>query len=367
MCARARAVCGYDEHVTDVLRVDPRRPDPEAVRRAADCLRMGGLVAFPTETVYGLGVHALNAEAVRRLFEAKQRPADDPLIVHVLALNDAVPLVAGVPDQARRLASRFWPGPLTLVLRRSSIVPAEVTAGLDTVALRAPSHPIARALLAEAGLPVAAPSANLFSRPSPTRAEHVLEDLAGRIDLVLDGGPTSVGVESTVLDLSADPPVVLRPGAVSAEMLRDVVPGIAHRSRENAGPMRSPGLLSKHYSPNAPLTLFEGNSAGIAAALAAAARGAVEEGRRPALLLADEDVSVVETALDRRYPSLMVRTLGSIDDLEGVASRLYRVLRELDREGADIILARGFPAHSGLGVAVRDRLRRAAAGRIVQV
>ena len=180
--------------MTDVIRVDPAMPDPAALATAAECLRRGGLVAFPTETVYGLGVHALDRAAVRRLFEAKGRPANDPLIVHVDAVERMETLVAYVPETARQLAARFWPGPLTLVLPRSGRVPDEVTAGLNTVAVRVPAHPVARALLTAAGVPVAAPSANLFSRPSPTRASHVLDDLAGRIDLVIDGGPTQVGV-----------------------------------------------------------------------------------------------------------------------------------------------------------------------------
>src|SRR6185369_9139359 len=196
--------------------------DPASIRRAADLLRQGGLVAFPTETVYGLGVHALDRDAVRRLFVAKGRPASDPLIVHVTSL-EAARLLASIPDHARELAVAFWPGPLTLVMPRSTVVPDEVTAGLDTVAIRVPAHPVARALIEEAGIPIAAPSANLFSRPSPTRAAHVLDDLDGRIDLVLDGGATTVGVESTVLDLSAARPTVLRPGVVTVEMLRRVI------------------------------------------------------------------------------------------------------------------------------------------------
>jgi L-threonylcarbamoyladenylate synthase len=195
--------------VTTVIRVDPEAPDPAALAPAAECLRRGGLVAFPTETVYGLGAHALDSAAVRRLFAAKGRPANDPLIVHVDDIDRMQALVRDVPDAARQLAARFWPGPLTLVLRRSEQVPDDVTAGLNTVAVRVPAHPVARALLIAAGVPVAAPSANLFSRPSPTRASHVMDDLAGRIDFVVDGGATQVGVESTVLDLSGEVPTIL--------------------------------------------------------------------------------------------------------------------------------------------------------------
>src|SRR5687767_563831 len=212
--------------VTEVLTLDPRHPDPEGIARAAAVLSRGGLVAFPTETVYGLGAHALDSAAVRRIFDAKGRPAEDPLIVHVhdiYALNE---LTEDRPHGVEVLASRFWPGPLTMVMRRSRAVPPEVTAGLDTVAIRIPAHPIAHALISAAAIPIAAPSANLFSRPSPTRAAHVLEDLDGRIDLVIDGGAATVGVESTVIDLTAATPAILRPGAVTAEMIEAVLPGV---------------------------------------------------------------------------------------------------------------------------------------------
>ena len=275
--------------MTEVLRVDATHPDDAAMARAAACLRRGGLVAFPTETVYGLGVHALDPDAVARLFEAKQRPADDPLIVHIGAFSAIDRLAVDIPDTARQLAERFWPGPLTLVLKRSALVPDAVTAGLDTVALRVPAHPVARALIAAAALPVAAPSANLFSRPSPTRAEHVLQDLAGRIDLIVDGGPTSVGIESTVLDLSRGRAVILRPGAVTAAMLREILPVDESVPAAASGPMPSPGLLAKHYSPRAPLTLYEGPDDRVRARLLDDAGAQLSAGRRVGLLLARGD------------------------------------------------------------------------------
>jgi L-threonylcarbamoyladenylate synthase len=327
--------------VTIVLRVAPERPDPGLIATAASCLRSGGLVAFPTETVYGLGVAALDAAAVRRLFEVKGRPSHDPLIVHVAAAAALAPLVAERPAIVDILAARFWPGPLTLVLRRSPLVPTEVTAGLDTVAVRVPAHPVARALLDAAGTPVAAPSANLFSRPSPTRASHVLEDLDGCIDMVLDGGATQVGVESTVLDLSGDVPTVLRPGAVTLDMLRPLLPGV--RARDGyapAGPQRSPGLLDRHYSPKAPLTLYVGAPARVAERIRKDADAAQAAGRRVGLLVPDADPAVM-------------------------AARLYASLREFDAAGVDEILASLPPAAEGLFPAVADRLRRAAAGRVI--
>jgi len=355
----------YAVLMTEVIRVDPNRPDPTVIARAAECLRAGGLVAFPTETVYGLGVHALDRAAVRRLFEAKQRPATDPLIVHIGSVDLLAPLVIEVPDAVRTLARRFWPGPLTLVLPRSPVVPDEVTAGLPSVAVRVPSHSVARALIAAAGIPVAAPSANLFSRPSPTRASHVLDDLGGRIDLIIDGGPTTIGVESTVLDLSRGTPTVLRPGAITVDMLREVLPRVDVLTTIEPGPMPSPGMLEKHYAPRAPLTLFEGQPAAVLQALVLAARAALVEGKSVGVIAADDD----EAALGELGGSdkhVLLRTIGAERATDVVAARLYAALRDLDAAGVDVILVRSFPAERGLGTAVQDRLRRASAGRIVR-
>jgi L-threonylcarbamoyladenylate synthase len=343
--------------MTEVITVDPLRPDPVGIARAAEYLRRGGLVAFPTETVYGLGAHALDRRAVARLFAAKGRPATDPLIVHVAGLTDAATLVADVPDIAHALASRFWPGPLTLVLHRAPVVPLEVTAGLDTVAVRAPAHPVARALLDAAQLPIAAPSANLFSRPSPTRAAHVLEDLDGRIEMLLDAGPTRVGVESTVLDLTQDPPAVLRPGAVTLEDLWAILPHVASPTPAPAarGAMPSPGLLARHYAPRTPMTLYEGDAAGIHRALLAAARDALAAGRRVGVLTTNEQSPIV-----RELP-VVISELGSERDPLGIAARLYAALRELDAAELDVILASDLPQMDGLWQALRDRLHRAAA------
>ena len=352
------------------------------IRSAAEVLRRGGLVAFPTETVYGLGVHAFDAAAVERLFAAKGRPSTDPLIVHVLAFDDAYELLgedleSGPFCRVRRLAARFWPGPLTLVVPRSPRVPDAVTAGLDTVAIRAPAHPVARALLAAAAVPIAAPSANLFSRPSPTLAEHVLQDLDGRIDMVIDGGATAVGVESTVLDLTADVPTVLRPGAITLEMLRELLPNVRDRAHfellpgagggaqpgatpvadVRAGAMRSPGMLSRHYSPRAPLTLYEGPRA--AERLAGVVGEAIVAGQEVGVLVPREQVA--------RFQAFGVRVadLGPADDAPAMAARLYAALRELDLPGIDAIFALGVDGEEGLRSALRDRLRRAAAGRII--
>lgn len=341
--------------MTEVIEVDPRQPAREPIARAAECLRRGGLVAFPTETVYGLGAHALDPEAVRRVFAAKGRPSNDPLIVHVANFESARALASDLPQSARALAERFWPGPLTMVVRRARSVPLEVTAGLDTVAIRMPAHAVAKALLIEAGLPVAAPSANLFSRPSPTTAAHVLEDLQGRIDLVLDAGSTTIGVESTVVDLTRNPPVLLRPGAVGVEALRTLIGDLEERAPVAATDqaLPSPGLLSKHYAPRAPVTLYRGPGKSIPGAVARDARAALESGRRVGVL------ATREHAAPLRGLPVVIADLGSGADAEHVAGRLYGALRELDASNVDVILAHDFPADSGLWRAIRDRLSRA--------
>lgn len=315
-------------------------------------------MAFPTETVYGLGAHALDRAAVRRLFAVKGRPAVDPVIVHVAALEDAAPLVRSLPDAARALGRRFWPGPLTIVLPRSAAVPDEVTAGLETVGIRVPAHPVAVALLRAATIPVAAPSANLFSRPSPTTAAHVLQDLDGLIDLVLDGGPTTVGVESTVVDLAGPVPTVLRPGAVTIEMLRAVLGAVddAAPSTPLGEAQRAPGQLPRHYSPRAPLILFEGPSALAIRRLEQEAWSRSRGGAVVGVLLADED--------SPRLPaSARAVSLGPAADPRRVAAGLYAALRSLDAAGVSCILARDF-AGEGLGRAIRDRLRRAATATV---
>ena len=318
-------------------------------------------MAFPTETVYGLGVHALDRAAVRRLFEAKGRPSSDPLIVHVASLDAARDLLAEVPAAAYALAERFWPGPLTLVMRRSSAVPDEVTAGLGTVAIRVPAHPVARALIEAAAIPVAAPSANLFSRPSPTRASHVLDDLDGRIDLIVDGGPTQVGVESTVLDLSRPTATILRPGAVTLGMLRDVLPGVVERQPSQAADNEaqpSPGLLSKHYAPRTPLTVYRGTPAAAKAHLISDAAGLAKTGSRLVLIACSEELAEILAVLGPSAPRAI--SLGSSTDLTSVSQRLYAALREADAAGANDILMVDALAGDGFADAIRDRITRAA-------
>jgi L-threonylcarbamoyladenylate synthase len=351
-------------HPTRVVRVDPQQPDPRVIAEAAAILRAGGLVAFPTETVYGLGANALDTAAVDRIFHAKGRPASDPLIVHIAAHGDLAALAADPPPIAPALARRFWPGALTIVLKRQSHVPANLAAGRDTVALRMPAHPVALALIRAAGVPIAAPSANLFSRPSPTTARHVLDDLHGRIDMVLDAGPTMIGVESTVVDLTVEPPAVLRPGGVTLEALREALPNVTfvprYQALEDASGMAAPGMLLKHYSPRAELRLYSGERAAALAQMRIAALALIEAGRSVGALLTDED-SAVFAALPVR-----VATLGAAGDADQIAARLFAALREVDATGVDVILARDV-ANEGLGLAIRDRLVRAAEGRVILV
>ena len=327
------------------------------IQDAAACLEGGGLVAFPTETVYGLGALALDEQAVARIFAAKGRPASDPLIVHLHEPAQVAPLVAEFPPLAERLAGEFWPGPLTLVLPKSDRVPDNVTAGGTTVALRIPNHPVALALLAAVDAPIAAPSANRFGRLSPTRAEHVLSELGGRIDMLLDGGPTGYGLESTVLDLTSKPARILRPGAITWEQLQRIDSRIQHgdRSKSDDPPetLRSPGLLPAHYAPRTALWLASGP--GAAGHLEQECRRRQRLDQKVGWLLLKEDQ-------ERAVIADVAVLLGSEADPVGCAQRLYHAMRALDEYQLSVILARELPER-GLGRAINDRLRRAAQGR----
>lgn len=316
--------------------------DDAAVAAGARALAAGGLVALPTETVYGLGANALDAEAVARVFAAKGRPTDHPLICHVASVDGLAPLVREVTPAARALAGAFWPGPLTIILPRSAAVPDAVTGGRDTVAVRVPSHPLALELLRAFGGPVAAPSANRFGRPSPTTAADVVDELGDAVDVVLDGGPSAIGVESTVLDLTTDPPQVLRPGAITADEIACVT---GHEVQAMAsGPARAPGMLESHYAPGARVEVLD------PAAVAGRAADAAARGERVAVLAPHAVDSLPEGAI----------VLGPAGDGEAYAAMLYGAFRRADAMGADVILAVPPPAR-GIGIAVADRLARAAA------
>lgn len=355
---------------TRILRVDPEHPDPAVIAAAAEVIKQGGTVAFPTETVYGLGANALDPEAVMKIFRAKGRPRGNPLIAHIASLAQARTLVACWPPAAEALARRFWPGPLTLILPRGAGVPDEVTAGLPTVALRLPAHPVALALIEASGVPIAAPSANISGRPSPTCAGHVWKDLAGRIDLILDGGATEVGVESTILDLSGPRPVLLRPGGVSREELERVLEteillhpavlqgGIGAAEGElDVAP--SPGTLFRHYAPAARVLLVSGTPQEQAAKIKNYL--AEHPGVRAGVLATTENFPFYQA--EGILPAYL-EILGSRNCPEEIAGRLFSALRNCDDAGVDVILVEAIPA-SGIGLAVMNRLCRAAENRIL--
>jgi L-threonylcarbamoyladenylate synthase len=319
-----------------------------AIERATTILRSGGLVAFPTETVYGLGADALNEQAVARVFEVKARPRFDPLIVHIADAGWVERLAAGFPRTAQKLAERFWPGPLTLVLQKKPIVPDLVTAGCPTVALRVPDHALALELLQAAGLALAGPSANPFGCVSPTTAAHVREQLGDRIDMILDGGPCRVGVESTVLEITDEQPILLRPGGTTLEEIQEAVGALAvpaaAKMREAPGGMASPGMSPRHYAPHTPLVLRTRETA-------RAGEGGLVTGKRAGLLAfrSGGDVSTFAR----------VEILSPGGDLREAAANFFAALRRLDAAGLDLVVAELFP-ESGLGRALNDRLRRAA-------
>jgi L-threonylcarbamoyladenylate synthase len=321
--------------------------DKDAVARAAEVIRAGGLVAFPTETVYGLGANALDEVAVKKIFAAKERPAWDPMIVHVASREMLHSVVTELPKSFAGLWAAFMPGPLTLVLKKTSAVPGVVTAGRNTVAVRFPAHPVARALIAAAGVPIAAPSANRFSRVSPTMAEHVLADLDGRIDAVLDGGACAVGVESTVLDLTSAPPCVLRQGGVTVEQLRSVLGVVAIGGAKDvagSGGLPSPGMTARHYAPRTKLVLTGPTEKDLADAVRE------KSDRKVGAMMPTRWNAVVAAKFD----------WGVWGDWTVMASRLYAGLRWLDEQQLDVIVA-PLPPEEGLGAAIAERLRKAAA------
>ena len=352
----------YSETATLTIRVDPTAPDATAIRQAAEILLRGGLVAFPTETVYGLGANALDAAAVQRIFVAKARPASDPLIVHIAAIKQLDSVAEDVPALAHTLAQAFWPGPLTLVLKRRAAIPAAVSAGRDTVAVRVPAHAVPLALAHAAGVPIAAPSANMFTRPSPTTAAHVLEDLDRRIDLLLDGGPTPIGIESTVLDLTSAQPALLRPGGVSIEALQQYIPDLAFVPRyiepDSVAPA-SPGMLLKHYSPRAELLLFAGMPARALVRMRQAALASIQRGERVGIMLPNEDIGTFDDL------AVIIIPLGPRADMNQIGRRIFASMRALDKQGVERILVRGVE-RTGIGLAIWDRLVRAAEGRVIE-
>ena len=349
---------------TLLLKVNSENPDPAKIQVAAEIIQRGGLVAFPTETVYGLGADALNPVAVVALFEAKKRPLDNPPIVHVADPAEVYELVAEMPRKAQLLMAKFWPGPLTLIFKHSDIVPKETVTGLNTVAIRMPKHKVALELIKQSRCPIAAPSANLAGKPSPTTAQHVYEDLNGRIDAIIDGGATNIGVESTVVDVSVDPPMLLRPGGTPFEALKKVLGDLTLHPFVNAEQelslkeIRSPGMRHKHYAPKAEVILVEGKVPAVIAKVKELAESYKLKEAKVGILATDE----TQTS----YQADIVKSLGSRSNLATVAKNLFRLLREVDSENVDVIIAEGVSSE-GLGLAVMNRLRKASAYRIIKV
>ena len=345
--------------MTKVYKVDPLRPSRMILREAAEIIRKGGLVAFPTETVYGLGADALNPEAVRKIFSSKERPPDNPLIVHVSEKDGVYDLAKRVPKEAEVLMTRFFPGPLTVVLEKKPIVPDETTANLPTEAIRMPDHKIALALIKEAGTPIAAPSANKAGRPSPTKAKHVLEDLSGEVDLVIDGGPTKFGLESTVIDLTTEPPQILRPGAITAEMLREALgtiqfhPAVLRKVSDEGLHAKSPGMKYRHYAPRADLVVVVGRDRNVQRKINELIKDLTVKGLK---------VGVAATT-GKKYQADHVEELG--ESKEKIAKGLFSALRRFDEEDVDLILAEGVD-EEGLGLAIMNRLKKASGYRVLR-
>ena len=345
--------------------------DEEIYREAGAIIREGGLVAFPTETVYGLGGNGLSGASSAKIYAAKGRPSDNPLILHIAGMEELPALVSDIPDAAKRLAEAFWPGPMTLIFRKSSLVPPETTGGLDTVAVRMPSHPAAQRFIQAAGVPIAAPSANLSGRPSPTTAKHVREDLDGRIDMILDGGPADIGLESTIIDVTEETPVILRPGYIGREALETLLGKVELDQAVFAEPAqgvkpKAPGMKYRHYAPKAEMTLVEGAFA--AEAILKEAAASARAGRRTGILCSEETkdrYSPLAEELGAEGFSLKLFCAGRRSDPESIAHRLFGLLRQFDEDGIEVVWAESFD-EGGIGTAVMNRLRKAAGYRIMR-
>ena len=347
---------------TKIIQIDENNINNAAAEEAGRILAEGGLVAFPTETVYGLGADGLNETAARRIYAAKGRPSDNPLILHITSMEELVPLVREIPETAKALAEAFWPGPMTMIFQKSDLVPYGTTGGLDTVAVRMPSHPVARAVIKAAGTPIAAPSANTSGRPSPTKASHVVEDMDGKIDMIVDGGEVGIGLESTIIDVSEDTPTILRPGYITKEMLEQVIGGVA-LDRASLGQMapgvhpKAPGMKYRHYAPKAELTIYRGSVPAAARAINEALRAAAADGKRAGVICTEESAGL--------YEAPVKKIIGTRTQPETIAHNLYDVLRAFDEEAVDCIFSESFD-DSPLSGAIMNRLTKAAGHRIIE-
>ena len=349
---------------TLIIKVDEQKLKPEELESAAQLLREGGLVAFPTETVYGLGANALDASAARKIYEAKGRPSDNPLIVHISEVSDIEILARDIPEKAYELAKVFWPGPLTIILKKKDCVPYGTTGGLDTVAIRLPANLIARSLIARSGVFVAAPSANISGKPSPTKAEHVIKDMSGKIDMIIDGGMATLGLESTIIDLSGNVPVILRPGCITKAMMENVIgpvevdPVILSKNPDPSLAPKAPGMKYRHYAPEGKLTIYEGDTTRVIDAINHKAKEKLDSGKCVGIIATDETKAL--------YQYGTVKTIGSRKDENSIAAGLYAILREFDELHMEYIYTESF-ADNSLGHAIMNRLLKAAGYRIVKM
>lgn len=336
--------------------------DKDAIARGGEILKKGGLVAFPTETVYGLGGNALDPMASRKIYAAKGRPSDNPLIVHIADIKALDPIVKSIPDKAKLLAEKFWPGPLTMIFERSNLVPLETTGGLESVAVRFPSDPIAAALILAAGGYVAAPSANTSGRPSPTTAQHVEEDLGDAIDMIIDGGPVGIGLESTIVDFTEEVPVVLRPGYISLEMLKEVLGDVRMDKgliKPDSGIRpKAPGMKYRHYAPKADLAIVEGPTEAVIKAINQFVKEDAANGLQSGIIATEETIS--------QYPEGIVKCIGSRAAEETIAHNLYEVLREFDQCQISRIYSEAFYTPK-MGQAIMNRLLKAAGHKIINI
>ena len=344
---------------TKVIRMNPQELDMEGIREAGEILRQGGLVAFPTETVYGLGGNGLDPQASAKIYRAKGRPSDNPLIIHIADMEDLEKIVKEVPESAKKLASVYWPGPLTMIFQKSDIVPYETTGGMDTVAVRMPDHPLAQALIRAGGGYVAAPSANTSGRPSPTMASHVEEDLDGKIDMILDGGPVGIGLESTIVDFTEEIPTILRPGYINQEMVRRVI-GQVQMDRgliqaDSKVKPKAPGMKYLHYAPKADLTIIEGPLEKVTAEINKRAKEKSCAGYKVGIIGTEETVA--------EYKAGDVKCIGTRADESTIAANLFGILREFDDDQVDYIYSESFDT-AGIGSAIMNRLLKAAGHHI---
>ncbi|MGL6200115.1 MAG: L-threonylcarbamoyladenylate synthase [Lachnospiraceae bacterium] len=346
---------------TIIKKIDRYQIDMNIIREAGQILKRGGLVAFPTETVYGLGADALNKDAARKTYEAKGRPSDNPLIVHVADIQALDEIIQNPPPELHELAYRFWPGPLTIIFEKSAVVPLETTGGLNTVAVRMPEDLIAREVIIAGGGYISAPSANTSGRPSPTTAAHVMEDMEGKIDMILDGGSVEIGVESTILDMTVRPPAILRPGAVTRKMLREILPDVVSDEMRQITPEgnspKAPGMKYRHYAPKAPLTIIEGTPEEEVKAIRQIAYEQKRYGKKVGIIATSETAG--------KYSVGVVKSIGARENEKAIARNLYGVLRDFDREDVDYIYSESF-SRDGIGWAIMNRLGKAAGYRIVE-